>query len=127
MSNLWDGVSNGRMSSEGRPRSSTPGGGGGGGGGGQRMTVRNPNLSPRRSSIVSTTSSRRQSIQGTLAGDQISLTPMCVTCFGDFILAHLVSTSKTNYLAIWGPECHLCESKELTVDTAKVSEAIQCV
>jgi hypothetical protein len=84
------------------------------------MTIRNSNLSPRRSSILSTTSSKRQSIQATATLDQISLTPICVTCFGDFILAHLISTSKTNYLAIWGPECHLCESKELTIETAKV-------
>ena len=105
-------MNSGRMSSEGRPRSSS--------GGGQRMTMRNSNLSPRKSSILSATSSRRQSIQGTATLDQISLTPICVTCFGDFILAHFISTSKTNYLAIWGPECHLCESQELTVGTAKV-------
>lgn len=92
-----------------------------------RMTVRNPNLSPRRSSIMST-SSRKQSVfqsNASVALEQLTFRPVSVTCFGDFILAQLMSSSRTNYLAIWGPECHQCDAQELTVETAKVKFDLQ--
>ena len=35
--------------------------------------------------------------------DSISFRPACVTCFGDYVLAYLISNSRRNYLALWGP------------------------
>lgn len=87
---------------------------------GPQMTVRNPNLSPRRSSILSKKQSILQNSTASGAADQISFRPISITCFGDFILAQLMSSSRTNYLALWGPECHQCEAQELTVESAKV-------
>lgn len=73
------------------------------------------NSSPRRLSLLS---NNRQTIS---INEQIIFSSFSVTCFGDYILAYLTSSSKNNYLAIWGPEFHLCNSQELFIDSAKVS------
>jgi hypothetical protein len=102
-------VRNGMEPSSGRSSSS-----------GQRMTMRNSHISPRKSSVLSTASRNKITLSGNTSADRTSLRPICVTCFGDFVLAQLISASRTNYLAIWGPECHQCEAQELNIDSVKV-------
>ena len=53
-----------------------------------------------------------------------SFRPMLVTIFGDYTLAYLSSTSRENYLALWGPESHMGVTTELSVEDAKVRRAV---
>ena len=72
----------------------------------------------RRQSSISRHSHGRESILCTL--DTTAFRPMLVTNFGDYTLAYLTSTSRENFLALWGPEAQIAVTTELIVDDARV-------
>ena len=83
-------------------------------------------ISPiRKGSVLSSTSSNKSPLlerkQTLSLQEQISFFPFIVTCFGDYILCFLTSSTRNRYIALWGPESHLCERQELLVESAKVS------
>lgn len=75
--------------------------------------------SPRPRESISSKTSGRESV--TCSIDPNNFRPLLVTNFGEYTLAYLSSTSRDNYLALWGPEVQNGVISELYLNEARVS------